>query len=474
MSADWDRRSVSEHQRIQDAIVERWIPEAAAYSPFWGELFRQAGVEPDDVESAEDLRRLPPVRELDLQGIGGPGAPALVLRPTEAQVKARASFSTLWSIARSIRGQGSAGKRRAMLTEFKPLHVTTTGRHGGLAVAYTRSDLDRLHRAGARSAAVLGLDDQDELISAVPSDDSLRFWGLYHLALGSSMLAIHPRGLGGGLEQALRGFALVPASVVAVPTAEAVELAALLTETATDVSGVRALLLVGAPPSGSRRTEIRDAWDAAGAPDGLRVLAVWAPDGGRTLWAECAESVDLGRSTGLHTFPDLEVAEVLEPATGTRSETGGDLTLTSAGWRGTGLVRFGTGDYVGGVTWDPCPACGRTVPRVAPPVVPGAWHVDLRSERGVVTVDLRGAARVLHRASAVSEWRVQIQGPSERDPAEGYVVRAAGAGVDAVLPDLQGRLATHAGLEPRRIAVDDVGEIRAHVEGAGSVFTDER
>lgn len=473
MTVDWDRRSASEHQRIQDRLLSRWVPEAATYSEFWGEVFRQAEVDPDGIEDADALRRLPPVRELDLQGLGGPGSPALVLRPTEAQVKSRASFSTLWSIARSIRGGGTSGKRRALLREFKPLHLTTTGRHGGLAVAYTRSDLDRLHRAGARTASVLGLDEDDELVSAVPADDSLRFWGLYHLAQGSSMLAIHPRGAGSGLDQVLRGFALVPATVVAVPTAEAVELAALLTETGTDVSRLRTLLLVGQPPSSSKRRDIRDAWDAAGAGQ-VRVLAAWAPSGARTLWAECAASAERGEPTGLHTYPDLEVVELLEPATGTAADAGGDVTVTSVGWRGTGLLRFGSGDYAGGLTRDPCPACERTLPRVTGPFIAGAWQPQLATPAGIVTADLRGTARVLHREPAVTAWRIELQGPTGRDEGEGYVIHVAGDGIDAVLADLQQRATAATGAPPRRMLVDDRDDIEARVAGTGSVFDDRR
>lgn len=473
MTADWDRRSAQEHHRIQDRLLSRWVPEAATYSEFWGEVFRQAQVDPEQIEDAGGLRRVPPIRELDLQGLGGPGSPALLLRPTEAQVKARASFSTLWSIARSIRGGGTSGKRRAMLREFKPLHLTTTGRHGGLAVAYTRSDLDRLHRAGARSAAVLGLDEDDDLVSAVPADDSLRFWGLYHLAQGSSMLAIHPRGAGAGLDEVLRGFALVPATVVAVPTAEAVELAALLTETGTDVSRLRTLLLVGEPPPRSRRSDIRDAWAAAGVGQ-LRVLAVWAPSGARTLWAECAASSDRGEPTGLHTYPDLEVVEVLEPATGTTAADGGDITVTSVGWRGTGLLRFGSGDYTGGLAWDPCPACERTLPRVTGPFIAGAWQPQLATPRGIVTADLRGTARVLHREPAVTAWRIELQGPTSRDDGEGYVIHVAGERVDAVLADLQQRATAATGTAPRRLLVDDRSDIEAHVAATGSVFDDRR
>ena len=62
----------------------------------------------------------------------------------------------------------------------------------------------------------------------------------------------------------------------------------------------------------------------AGADVAVRHL--WGPADGRALWAECDEG------SGLHTYPDLEVLEVLDPITGEPTEVDGDLTVTTSGW----------------------------------------------------------------------------------------------------------------------------------------------
>lgn len=468
MSADWERRSPAEQRRVQGLILGRWIGEVAAYSPFWRQHLARAGVDPDTVEERSDLEALPPVRELDVLGAGGPGSPDLLLRPTESQVKAQASLRTLWRIARSTRGEGAGGKRRALLTEYKPLHLVRSGRDGRLVVAYTRSDLDRLHRAGARTAAVLGLDADDYLVSAVPAADRLEFWGLYHLALGASLLALHPRRSGAGLDEVARGLELVPATAVAVTVREAVELAAELTERGAPTADIRTVLVVGPPPTDERRAEIRDAWRAAGADVDVSVLALWGPTAGRLLWGECAPG------SGLHTYPDLELVELLEPATSTPVDEGGELTYSSIGWNGTGLVRFETGDYAGTLTREACPSCGRTTPRVLPPVLVGAWEPELDTGGGPVRVDLRGAAKVLEGEPSVDAWRVEIRGRTSRRRDEVYVVHVAGDADDERLGELGRRAALAAGHAPLEIAVDDPADIQAHVEEAGSVFLDRR
>ncbi|MBW3658136.1 MAG: hypothetical protein KY457_05825, partial [Actinobacteria bacterium] len=350
MTAPWDRRRPAEQARVEELVLGPWLPAAVAFSSTWSRRAGELGVAAASLGSRQDLMTLPPSREIDLLRDSGVGAPGLLMRPTEDQVKAHASRSTLLDIARSIRREGRSGERRAILTEYKPIHVHRGGADADLAVAYSRRDLDRLHRAGARAASVLGLNDTDYLVSAVPAGPTLDWWAVYHLALGSSMLALHPRGAGDDLSRSLASFALLPVTAVAVPVGEAVELAAVITESA-DVScdRVDTVIVVGPPPDEETRASIRDAWHAAGAGQDLRVRALWAPAEARAMWAECAEGV-----TGLHTYPDMELLEVVDPQTGDGSPSDGDLTYTSAGWHGSAFLRYQTGAYVEGLSTDAC------------------------------------------------------------------------------------------------------------------------
>jgi phenylacetate-coenzyme A ligase PaaK-like adenylate-forming protein len=352
-AATWDRRSPEEHERVRGTVLSRWLPAVGRFSPFWRAHLEHAGVDPDDVTTSEDLGRIPAVAEGDVLGAGGAGSPALVLRPREDDLTAIASPGTLWRLATSALRAGPTGKRRAILVDYKPVHLH---RSGDLSIAYSRSDLDRLHRCGARAAAVLGLGPSDYLVSAVPCADRLDFWGVHHLALGASLLALHPRSPADDLGGVIDAFARVPATAVAVPVAEAVHLAGEVG--AADLTRVRTLVLVGPPPSDGTRGRIADAWRASGTSDDLRVLALWAPPEARALWAECAEG---GAASGLHTYPDLDVVEVGD---------GERLTYTSLGWNGTALLRYLTGARIDRLEEDPCPGCGRTVPRIVGVALP--------------------------------------------------------------------------------------------------------
>ncbi|MBW3661584.1 MAG: hypothetical protein KY469_00670 [Actinobacteria bacterium] len=467
MVAPWDRRTSGDRARIAGEKLRTWLPEVAAASRFWAEWFRVHDVDVASIEEVEDLTRLPTAREAEVVHAGGPGGPDLVLRPSEDQVKARASGDVLRSIAERIRSAGAEGKRRALLEEYKPIHLQRTGRDGLLTLAYSRSDLDRLHLAGARAAAVLGLSEDDYVVSAVPASPTLAFWGTYHLALGASLLALHPRGSGEPADTVSESFGQVPATAVAVPVAEAISLAAAMIEHGVDLSTVRTLLLLGPPPQADQRARIEEAWLAAGTARGLRVLALWGPSGARALWAECSAD------NGLHTYPDLEFVEVIDPSSGRPAREDGDLTLTNVGWHGTVLVRYQTGAYVSGVTDAACPGCGRTVPRVSGEVIEGAWEPAITTEDGVFRADLRGAAVVLGVEPGITAWRTEVRPPKGRRKTDQVLVEAAPPLDETVSAALEERLEAAVGV-PVTLAGADAAAVQRNAQTAGSVFADLR
>lgn len=477
MADPWDQRTTDEQQRVQRHLLDGWVEAVASFSPYWRERVERAGVEPSDASTPEDLRSLRSVREIDVTDVGGAGSPALVLRPTEDDLKAVADFGVLWRIASSVFRSGPAGKRRTILTEYKPIHLVPAGRRGGLTNAYSRSDLDRLHLAGSRAAAVLGLASDDYVVSAVPQSATLDFWGTYHLALGASILAAHPRAAGSPLDSVVDGFRRMPVTAVAVLPGEAAALAELLGSEDVDVARVHTVITVGPPLDGDELTEVVDAWRTAGTADDVRCLALWAPPGVRAPWAQCSPSArheDGPAAIGFHTTPDLEVLEVLTPAGRATQRGGGDLTYTSAGWHGTALVRFQTGDYVGGLTDEPCPACQRTVPRVVGPIVPAAWEPTISTGHGEVPIDLRGVATVLGRAEDVEAWRVDVRPAASPRSAEGYVVVLGGELDDARLSQLDERLEAAVGHPPTELQVDEPSSIRTYVDDLGGTFEDSR
>lgn len=472
MTAPWDQRSAAEHDRVADLALAKWLPAATSFSAYWADHARAVGLEPGAASGRDDLARFPTVREAAVRGAGGPGGPALLMRPTQQQVKARASTSSLWQMASAIRRDGHDGERRVVLEEYKPVHVHRGGADDDLAIASSRSDLDRMHRCGARAARVLGLDDADYLVNAVPSGPRVDWWGVYHLALGSSILALHPRGAGDELERVLDSFDLVPTTVVAVHTDEAVQLAALMVEYGVEAPRVHTVVVVGPPPDEDIRAEIREAWRAAGATESeLVVRALWGPPEGRTLWAEPRQE-----PTGLVTYPDMELLEVVDAVTGEPTDGAGDLAITTVGWHGTAMIRFQTGTLVSGLETGACPASGITAPRIVGDVVEQAWQPVVTAPDGTWRhFDFRTAGVLLAQTPGVEAWRVELLGPTQRIRHDRLVVEVAGE-IDARdRRTLEERLDVAAGSPPHELkVVADPQVVEDAIDRAGSPFLDGR
>jgi hypothetical protein len=471
VTAPWDRRSADEQGRVTDLTMSTWGPGVATGAPFWSRWVAALGVDPTSLRDRETLARLVPSRARDLLDDAAGGASA-VLRPDERQVKAFGSTEVLTSVLRGIRREGADGKRDALLREFRPLQLH---RAGDLLVASTRSDLDRMHRAGARTAAVLGLEDGDVVLSAVPAGPTLLSLGTVHLAAGASLPALHawgadvgaePGDATDGLEQVAALAHLHPSTVVLVRVEDATVLAAALADARVDLRTLRRVVTVGPPPDDETRAAIAGAFATAGAS--VDVRAVWGPAAGRALWAECAAG------SGLHTYPDLEHLEVVDPFTGQPTDGDGDLTLTSVGWHGTVLLRFQTGAWVDPLDTTPCPSCKRTLPRLVGLPVPDAWDLVATGDDGrPVPVDLRGVALVLSTVPGIGAWRCELRGPAGAGPSDRLVVEVAGQLATDQRVRLADRIAAAAGITPE-VRAGDAGAVQRAIDEAGSVFVDLR
>jgi hypothetical protein len=459
--ASWDHRSPAEQQRLEGVALSRWLAAVLAAAPFYAP--RAGDIDERLLRDRRGLHRLAPTRERDLLA-DAPGGASAVLRPTEAQVKATADDGVIRSIARAIRRDGAGGKRDAILQAYRPLQLHRGGVDGELLVASSRTDLDRLHRAGARAAAVLGLRDDDVLVSAVPAGPTLDHLGVVHLAAGAGITALHARGHGDDLAAVALAAGRLPTTVLVVPLDEAVALAEAAVDAGLDLRRLHTVVTLGPPPAADERARIALAYRELGVD--VRVRAVWAPGAGRAPWAECAEGVH-----GLHTYPDLEILEILDPLTGTPASSHGDLTLTSVGWHGTALVRFQTGAWVDPVATGACPGCGRTVPRIVGDVTPHAWELPVARAGGVPgTVDLRGVGAVAEATPWVAGWRAEIRGPAGRGGCDRLVVEFAGERRDAARLVRQLEVAT--GVAPEVTTGLSEADVARGIEEAGGVLAD--
>lgn len=343
--------------------------EVAAHAPAIRQRM-ESTLGPAGVRSLDDLARVP------LTTLGEVDDPsAVVLRPP------------------GPRSGGRRGERaRAELEQgYKPVHWIV---QEGVPLGSSETDLQRLGALGARWLAACGVQADDVVLGLLPAGPRLAYWevvlGTRQLGVASvhlpplpseaDMVRLRPTVLVGRPYDLVR---LLDASRAAEPGA----FGAFRTSGRPSWrSRVRLVVAAGEPLEAGQRTRLQGLLQAPGA----MVVSAWAPPGVRALWWDC------GGGTGMHTWPDAEVVQVVDPLSGTPVPPGadGEVAWTALGWHGSVLVRLRTGVFA---TLDPtpCPSCGAPGPRLGVmPTSPSyldvldrhqgvaGWQAELRSVGG--------------------------------------------------------------------------------------------
>jgi phenylacetate-coenzyme A ligase PaaK-like adenylate-forming protein len=410
----WDQRSANETRRMQDQLLRQTVLQM-----YFGQVptakarLDAAGIKIRDFKGTEELASLPTATRVEvLDPVRNPaGARGLILEGTSDGVRRFSDRQSLYRIARARLFGGEEVQKLAIEAASRPIHINLAQGPGGpIPVAYTRDDLDLLARGGARIAKLVGIERTDRLLNLVPFGPTLDFWGVFYMAHGTGMSAIHSRPEGGDLNRALWAFESTRPTAVAIPAEEAAAFGAAAREAGLDLSELSALVAVGRSLTVNEREQIGEELTATGAQQ-ARIAAAYGVAEGRTLWAECAVPAGKTDTFGFHTSPDLEIVEVLSPETGEAlgEQAPGEITVTPLGFRGGGVPRWRSGDLaLGGVTTQPCPNCGRSVPRVGPSVRKGAWQRRVRLDGRLVRFDFRFAA--VSTAPRAAQWQVELVG----------------------------------------------------------------
>jgi hypothetical protein len=407
----WDRRTPRQQARFQDAALRRQVADSLGpFSPYWRTVLRNAGIRVAQIDGRRALAGIPATGERDLCPAGDPAAAAaLVLQLDEAGWATHTDGAALRrALGRRVVRPGAY--RRQVMNAVRPVVYWLGGRHLDLPIASTRDDLDVVARAGARAWRVLGLTPEDLLVSALPQDGRLAAAVLPYVALGAGAPAVHA-----GPAGAVAALRALPAAVVAVDGAPALRALGRLP------ARVHTILTIGLD-------------DLRPIADGRTVLRLWGPPDGRWLYPECRDG---GFDAGLHTFPDLEIGQTVDPATGEArpDDAAGELVVTQLGVRGSALVRWRTGVLHGGIRLEPCPGCGRTVPRLGPDLDTTSLTPTVQVAEQRVSLDLRTVAGALAARSDLAGWQVRLV-PDPRGGRPSAVV--------AVAPGTDGAMSTRA------------------------------
>jgi phenylacetate-coenzyme A ligase PaaK-like adenylate-forming protein len=460
----WDRLTVSEQRRIQNEKLRRFLVDVIApFSPYYRKLFAEHKVDPRRVRTVEDLRQLPFTSKADLLPTSEQPEKfrEFIITPELSVLKRRPRViaEALW--------RGRSAVERRFEREFRPIFLTaTTGRSSmPVAFAYTDHDMGDLRTAGARLIQTFDATTKMRGVNMFPYAPHLAFWQVVLAGLEFGMLLVSS---GGGKVMGTDGnIGLIdkikPEALIGIPTFVYHVIREAHAQGRKWPQVTRVVLGGERSPQGIRRKMV-GLLQEMGAGD-VRVCGSYGFTEARLAWGECPPPP--GQWSGYHLFPDLGIVEVIDPETGEVKGEGepGELVYTPLDARGTVVLRYRTGDYVdGGVTWEPCPYCGRTVPRIVGKISRASNTKELQFGKLKGTlVNFDNLQQILDDTTEIGEWQLEIRkahdDPHDVDELILHLAPANGANIDQLKESIRKRFQTEIELTPNRIEVHPIDDM---------------
>lgn len=482
-SRNWDRMALEEQREYRDRKLSYFVrTRLYPYSRFYRKLFDENKVRPESIRGVEDLRRLPFTYKSDIAPDAGD--PYLyerfVIEPDDQSMAEFMPRMSYWKMRsdRLLKGEDFVAK--AVREEYSPVHVQfTTGRTGmPTPIMYARADMDRMAEAGRRVLELAGFGtdlpvEGSTVLNVMPFAPHLGFWMAAEGLHRAGVLSLET---GGG--RAMGTGRIIGAARSARPTAiigmpgYVYHLLRKALHTDSDLSSVRLVILAGERIPRGMKDALKELLEKMGASD-VTVVGTFGFTEGRKAYAECASGMD----TGYHLYPDMDHFELIDAETEEPVGEGedGEIVYTCLDGRGTCVVRFRTGDFVkGGIVNEPCPGCGRRVPRLGGDIsrtgkVKGFSLIKLKG----ALVDQSAFQGILGGNPRVADWQVRIgkaaNDPFEVDILEVYANLVGGADEDAVRREIDDAFLLETEVRPNSISFMGADELVEKLRPDGSM-----
>lgn len=418
------RQSRAEQRVLQDAMLRRYVQEYLyPFSPHYRALFEQHGVRPEQIRTVDDLRRLPLSAKIDL--LPSPTEPQkfkdFILQPDPAKIRAAWPLQRKLPLLWTKWTRGVAAVRETVRREFAPCFMTfTTGRSAEpVPFFYSAHDIQNLHETGRRLVEVMGLRSEYRVANIFPYAPHLAFWQVFFAGQATGMMALST---GGGKVMGssgdLRAITRLKADALIGVPGYVYHLLRRAAAERLDLSSIKCVVLGAERVPPGMKAKICALLAETGAHD-VRVFGTYGFTEARMAFAECPTKDNA--YTGYHLYPDLAVFEVVDPVTGEVKAEGedGELVFTPLQARASTVFRYRTGDRVrGGLRYDPCPHCGRTVPRISSDLTRESSLKDLQllKVKGTL-INLEDCAMLLGSMPEVEEWQIELR-KKDDDPME--------------------------------------------------------
>lgn len=419
----WDQMNRKEIRamqlgRLRALVRDRLLP----FSPFYARRLDSLGLDHRALRRIEDLAAFPFTTKADVvPSAENPDGPrAFVLKPDAEAIRTRLPRMALIRILAEKLLFGADRLQRRLIAEYNPTKILfTTGRSAAsLPFFLTRYDLELLEETGRRITRVLGLDPRsDRVVSLFPYAPHLAFWQVAACSEAAGVLTVDTGG--GRVMESDRILDLIgrlkPTTLCGMPG----YFYHLLRKARNEGHAwpfVRKIALGGEGVPSVLKQKIVAILGEMGAEE-PRVSSVYGFTEARQCWAECLDA----ENTGFHTSPDLCLIEIVDPKTGEILPEGstGEIVYTGLDGRGSSLLRYRTGDVVeGGLTHEPCPGCGRVLPRISSRIrrESNQKTLDVAKVKGA-WIDFNALAEMLGAEAAIEEWQIVLAKKND-DPFE--------------------------------------------------------
>jgi phenylacetate-CoA ligase len=467
LTSRWQTLDRESARRLQGRQLHRFLRDCVLpFSAHYRHVFAEHGLTANDIRSVEDLRKIPFSSKADL--LPTPDEPrrsmSFALIPDPHVLSRRPAV-----IARALL-RGRSRVKEELDREWRPTFMTaTTGRStDSVSFLYTQHDLHNLEIGGGRVAQIARVTRDERMLNMFPFAPHLAFWCMHYAGLNHNTFALST---GGGKCMGTEGnikaiLKLKPHILVAMPTFIYHVLQQAIEEGAR-IEGVRLICLGGEKVPDGMRRKLSAMCAQLGSPN-VQVIATYGFTEAKLAFTECP-FVPGETPPGYHLFPDLGIVEVIDPETGepVPDGMGGEIVWTPIDARGTVVLRYRTGDHVEhGLTWEPCPCCGRRLPRLVGRIsrVSDFRAMRFQKVKGTI-VDFNELEHALDDVPGLGAWQIELRkandDPLDLDEIVLHVTSMDGVADAALEHALRDLLHGNFELRPNRIQFHTAQEIRA-------------
>lgn len=459
----------SSQLRRQGDLLRRYLEQTVL--PF-SKHYAAMGNDLRRIRSVEDLRYLPFTIKRDVQDhpldfILVPDRNILARRPS-------AILRALW--------QGRRAVEESFEREFRPSFMTfTTGRAAQpMPFVYTARDLRHLQTAGGLIMRICGAKREMKMLNMFPYAPHLAFWQAHYAGTAFGVLMVSS---GGGKVAGTEGnlrimLKLAPEVLIGMPTFIYHVLQAAISRKLRCPQLSKIILGGEKAPSGMRR-KLRALAAQLGAGH-VDVLMTYGFTEAKMAWPECPYPEE-EESGGFHLFPDLGIVEIVDPKTGEPVGEGrpGEIVFTPLDARGTVVLRYRTGDLIdGGLVYEPCPHCGRELPRLVGRISRASEVKEMHLDKLKGTlIDFNELEHVLDDFDSIGAWQLELRkandDPLELDELILHVEKPDHGDESQLRHELNEKIASVIEMHPNRIVFESPEQMRG-LQGVGVQLKEQR